>query len=132
LYTVDEFYRGITPTDSTNPSIFDLSIFDLSIFDLAVPSIWMYLAVEAIMEATTNGIWNYLGALIFLAALVGILWWILRVCAADARRRGKSPLLVTLLVFVSFPLGLLLWLLFRPEPLNSGDKSFRLEDHRVQ
>ena len=80
-----------------------------------------------------NGIWNSLVAsLISLAVFLGILGWILWVCAADARRRGKSPLLVALLVFVSFPLGLLLWLLFRPEPLNGGDKGFRLEDHRVQ
>jgi len=78
-----------------------------------------------------NGIWNYLETLIFLAAFLGIPWWTLRVCAADARRRGKSPLLVTLLVFVSFQLGLILWLLFRPEPLNSGVKGFRLEDQRV-
>ena len=88
----------------------------------------MYLVAEVIM----NGIWNYAGTLIFVFPLLAILWWTLRVCAADARRRGKSPLLVTLLVFVSFPLGLLVWLLFRPEPLNSGDKGFRLEDYRVQ
>jgi hypothetical protein len=76
--------------------------------------------------------WSYLASLISLAVFLVFLVWILRVCAADARRRGKSPLLVTLLIFVSFPLGLLLWLLFRPEPLNGGDKSFHLENHRVQ
>lgn len=79
-----------------------------------------------------NGIWSYLETLIFLVALAGILAWTLLVCAADARRRGKSALLVTLLVFVSFPLGLLLWLLFRPELPNGGDNGFRLEDYRVQ
>ncbi len=53
-------------------------------------------------------------------------------CAADARRRGKSPLLVALFVLLSFPLGLIIWLLLRPEPLGGGDKGVRLEDHRVQ
>jgi len=70
-----------------------------------------------------DGTWT-----LIVVVFLGILWWTLRACAIDARRRGRSPLLVILLVFVSFPLGLLLWLLFRPEPL----KSFRLEDHRVQ
>jgi len=51
----------------------------------------------------------------------------------DARRRGKSPLLVTLAVLLFFPLGLIAWLLFRPDPLDGGGgRSFRLEDHRVQ
>jgi hypothetical protein len=35
----------------------------------------------------------------------------------DAERRGKSGCLVALLVlFVSWPVGLILWLVFRPEP----------------
>lgn len=33
----------------------------------------------------------------------------------DARDRGKSPWLITALVVMFFPLGLLLWLSFRPE-----------------
>ncbi len=79
-----------------------------------------------------NTTWDYLGLLVFWASLLGILGWTFRMCAGDARRRGKSPLLVTLLIFVSFPLGLLLWLLFRPEPLDGGGRGFHLEDHRVQ
>jgi uncharacterized RDD family membrane protein YckC len=85
-----------------------------------------------VVEATMNSLWNEMGPWIFLAALLGIMWWTVQVCAADARRRGKSPLLVTILIFVAFPLGLLLWLVFRPEPLDGGDKGFRLEDYRVQ
>jgi hypothetical protein len=88
----------------------------------------VYLLVEAIM----NGLSSYVASLISLVVFLAVLVWILRICAADARRRGKSPLLVTLLIFVSFPLGLLVWLLFRPEPLDGGDSGFRLEDHRVQ
>jgi hypothetical protein len=57
-----------------------------------------------------------------------------KVCVDDARRRGKSPLLVSLLVLFSFPLGVIIWLLFRPEPLNgaSSQQPFRLDDHRLQ
>jgi hypothetical protein len=44
--------------------------------------------------------------------------WTVRTTAVDARRRGKSPLLVCLLVFLSFPLGLIVWLVFRPARLN--------------
>jgi hypothetical protein len=77
-------------------------------------------------------VWGYLQVGISLAVILGILGWGLRVCAADAQRRGKSPLLVTLLVFVSFPLGILLWVLFRPEPLDGGGRGFRLKDDRVQ
>ena len=58
----------------------------------------------------------------------------IKVCVEDARRRGKSPLLVSLLILFSFPLGVIIWLLFRPEPVNNagGQQPFRLEDHRLQ
>lgn len=60
-----------------------------------------------------NGVLNTLGPLILLAAFAGIVVWTIRACAADARRRGKSPLLVTLLILISFPLGFIMWLLVR-------------------
>ena len=58
----------------------------------------------------------------------------IQACWTDARRRGKSPLLVTLAIIFFFPFGLIAWLLFRPEPLDGAGsgRSFRLEDHRVQ
>ena len=77
-------------------------------------------------------IFIYLWLLIPLGGFLALLVWTLRVCAADARRRGKSPLLVMLLVLCSFPLGLLLWLLFRTEPVNGDGKKFRLDHYRVQ
>jgi hypothetical protein len=74
---------------------------------------------------------EYLIATTVAFALIAL---IIQACWTDARRRGKSPLLVTLAVILFFPLGLIAWLLFRPEPLDgSGSgRSFRLEDHRVQ
>jgi hypothetical protein len=90
-------------------------------------------SVEAIMnDLWWSYLWSYLQVVLCQVVFLGILGWSVRVCALDARRRGKSPFLVSLLVFVSFPLGLLLWLLFRPEPLNDSGGGFRLEDHRVQ
>lgn len=50
---------------------------------------------------------------IFLAVVIA---W----CVSDAKRRGKSALLVTLIVLFFFPLGLIVWLLFRPERLDSA------------
>jgi hypothetical protein len=70
--------------------------------------------------------------LLIAAVFIGMLLFTLRFCVIDARRRGKSPLLVCLLVMISFPLGLIAWLLFRPEPTEGAGGSFRLEDHRLQ
>lgn len=56
----------------------------------------------------------------------------MRMLAADARRRGKPAILVVLLALVSFPLGLLLWLVFRPEPLEPNRRQFELSNHRMQ
>ncbi len=67
------------------------------------------------------------------ALLLFTITFAIRACVIDAKRRGKSPLLVTLLM-VFFPLGLIIWLLFRPTPL-SGEvepRKFRLQDFRVQ
>lgn len=64
--------------------------------------------------------------LIGLLALIGIV----RFCVADAKLRGKSPLLVSLAALFFFPWGLFAWLVFRPEAIYR--KQFRLEDHQVQ
>ena len=45
--------------------------------------------------------------------------WSARLAALDARRRGKSPILVCILVVVFFPLGALAWLLFRPNRIET-------------
>lgn len=75
-------------------------------------------------------------AMLFAGLLVGFLLVFLiayiRWIARDARSRGKSPLPVVLLAFISFPLGLLLWLVFRPDPVQPASRPLCLEDHRVQ
>lgn len=54
---------------------------------------------------------DYVLALCVLAALVASVV----MCAADAKRRGKSPWLVSLMVILFFPVGLMAWLVFRPK-----------------
>jgi len=63
-----------------------------------------------------------------------VLWITIKACVEDARRRGKSPLLVTIAAILFFPWGTIAWLLFRPDPLNPNgeQRQFRLEDYRVQ
>jgi len=65
---------------------------------------------------------------------VGVLGYGIYLCVADARRRGKPPILVCFPVIFCFPLGTVLWLLLRPEPIDRDRprRSFRLEDHRQQ
>jgi predicted membrane metal-binding protein len=77
---------------------------------------------------------NMLAALIVICLFLVLPFLTVKSCVADARRRGKSPLLVTLLVFFFFPLGLILWLLSRPEPTDGSgrDHRFCLDDYRVQ
>lgn len=74
-----------------------------------------------------------LGAIVFVLLIVALAVTI-RACVADARRRGKSPLLVTVAVIVFFPWGLIAWLLFRPRPLDDAGarRPFRLDDYREQ
>lgn len=76
---------------------------------------------------------NAVGLLLVVAVLLTIFIVTLHACAADARRRGKSPLLVTVLILTFFPAGLICWLVFRPEIRDEWKfRPFRLQDHRVQ
>lgn len=80
---------------------------------------------------------DFLGTLVSLTFGLGLLIAFviaIRMCANDAKRRGKSPFLVSVIVIFFFPLGLLAWILFRPEPIDSAEtrQGFRLEDHRLQ
>jgi hypothetical protein len=62
--------------------------------------------------------------------LVVFLWsgvWVYR----DAQRRGKPPWLVAALVLlVSWPISLAVWLVLGPEPPNRPP--FNLDDYRVR
>lgn len=57
-------------------------------------------------------------AVFALALFLFLLLFLVRICVSDARRRGKSPLLVVLLCVLCFPLGSLVWLVFRPNQLE--------------
>jgi hypothetical protein len=69
---------------------------------------------------------------VILLFLLAFSIYVIRGIADDARARGKSPVPVILLCVLCFPLGLLIWVVFRPEPLESSKQPFRLEDQRVQ
>jgi hypothetical protein len=83
---------------------------------------------------------NIVQALIYLwyfivpaCAILALVAFAIAFCALDAKRRGKSPVLVALIIFLTFPLGLIAWLIFRPDPVDGrGARPFRLEDYRVQ
>ena len=64
---------------------------------------------------------------IFLSLVAILVWGYL-----DGKHRGKNPyLVVCLLVF--FPLGLIIWLLFRPEmEEKTSEKPFDITDYREQ
>jgi len=69
--------------------------------------------------------------LIFLVLVLGHWAW------RDAVARGKNGALVALLVIVvSFPFGLIIWLALRPPllppPSDGSDPSFDLERYRIQ
>lgn len=66
-------------------------------------------AMRDFLEVLVPSLFGFI-LLIGFAAILGFCW-------KDANRRGKSPLLVCLLVLFSFPVGLIVWLLFRPEPV---------------
>ena len=80
--------------------------------------------------STTDNLVDIVLLLCILAAFIATI----RICAKDAIRRGKSPWLVTLLVIVFFPVGLLAWLAFRPKMVKQpgSQEKFKVDDFRVQ
>lgn len=69
------------------------------------------------MDQNGDGFFFGLGIVGLLLALVVLALYIWSIIWAynDAERRGKSGVLVAILVaLLSWPLGLLLWILFRP------------------
>ena len=77
---------------------------------------------------------NFINAFVgFLPILIGGLLAVFSSAWAyhDARNRGKPPLLIAALVLlVAWPLGLVLWLIFRPD--RQGPPPFNLQDFRVR
>jgi uncharacterized RDD family membrane protein YckC len=72
--------------------------------------------------------------IVLLLCILAVLIVTVRMCAKDAIRRGKSPWLVTLMIIVFFPFGLLVWLAFRPKVVKPAGRpeKFKLDDFRVQ
>jgi hypothetical protein len=73
-------------------------------------------------------------SLLFLVALVALLFWLAKWAITDALARGKSAWLVLIAVVIFFPWGLVAWLVFRPDRIgpNKRRPEFRLEDYRVR
>jgi hypothetical protein len=70
--------------------------------------------------------WGLICAL-FAAWLFSMVW-----AFSDARRRGKSGVLVAILVgFLAWPLGWIAWLVFRPVD-DGSRRRFNLQDFRQQ
>jgi hypothetical protein len=73
-----------------------------------------------------NNVGLFVALVVPLAFLTLLIFW----TATDAMKRGKPPLLVCLLVVLSFPFGLLAWLVFRPQTETPDKRRFNLEDYR--
>ncbi len=86
------------------------------------------------MSDILRTLFGILAIVIGWAVFFALLTMTLRVCINDARRRGKSPVLVCIACILFFPWGTLAWLVFRPDPMDGpGSHSrFRLENHRLQ
>ncbi|MCM1981907.1 hypothetical protein [Lyngbya confervoides] len=92
-------------------------------FKLTVRKRWIGLLLlfltPLIMGAARKGVGVVIGLLFYLlllGAFIGSLVWAYR----DATRRGKPGFWVALMVAILWPLGILLWIVFRP-PLQ-GDR----------
>jgi hypothetical protein len=70
-------------------------------------------------------------ALVLLCMLTAIAW-VTKLAVDDAKRRGKSTVLVCIACILFFPWGLVAWILFRPDPIDKSKDGFELENYRVQ
>jgi len=73
---------------------------------------------------------EYFGLFLALGIPLAFLTLLMLWTANDAIERGKSPVLVCLLVLLSFPFGVVAWLVFRPETTAPRRRRFNLEDYR--
>ena len=71
---------------------------------------------------------GFVPAVLLVVAVVGLYVWSIVWAYGDAKARGKSPVLVALLVaLLSWPGGWLAWLVFRPNqriPSGSGVRGY--------
>ncbi|MBK1791016.1 hypothetical protein [Persicirhabdus sediminis] len=80
------------------------------------------------MSEFTEILQAFLLVTLYLAAPLILISW----TAKDAVLRGKSPFWVGLIVLLTFPVGLILWLIFRPKHPDPPRSDFDLEDFRQQ
>ena len=102
----------------------------IKIFPVAFGFPWVYhLRMASWFGALMNSLLLSLALGSFVLPFLLACWSV-----TDAKRRNKSPLLVALAVVFFFPIGLIAWLLFRPEPIEPGSRRrpFNLQDFRVQ
>ena len=82
---------------------------------------------------SANDVWTTF-VILLVICILGAFIAVVRMCAKDAIRRGKSPWLLTLLVIGFFPAGLLARLLFRPNIVTRRGRrgKFKLNDFHLQ
>lgn len=69
-------------------------------------------SLDTVAGGVAAGVLLVLGLAMFCVYVYSIFW-----AYADAEQRGKPGCLVALLVmFFSWPIGLIMWIVFRPEP----------------
>ena len=68
-----------------------------------------------------NTLYSWAELLVIAGLLLATLFYSVRACAADAKRRGRSPVLVAALVILSFPFGLIIWLAVRPKLIEGSN-----------
>jgi uncharacterized membrane protein YhaH (DUF805 family) len=69
-----------------------------------------------------NGISSTTDYVLTLCILVALVASVI-MCARDAKRRGRSPWLMSLMVVLLFPVGMLVWIAMRPKIPNIDSKS---------
>lgn len=73
--------------------------------------------LNAIIDSIGYALFNIAIILIIVLYVWSIVW-----AYKDAEKRGKSGCLVALLVFfVTFPIGFIIWLVFRPDKKRSRE-----------
>jgi hypothetical protein len=91
--------------------------------------------VYALFVDASDSFGSFLPIVVVLLCLVtffALIVWCIKLAVNDAKRRGKSPVLVAIACVFFFPWGLVAWILFRPDPIDRRKDGFELENYRLQ